>query len=374
MKILQLIYESPGSPFGFGGAGVRACEIYQRLACRHEITLLCMKYPGARDTEVRGIRYIFAGTGSPDLARSVLSYTVAAADFVRRYGDAFDVIVENFLPSTPFCSGLFTRTPVVLQVQGIMEQQALKKFPLYYGLPMFLVERFYPSWYHRFVFVSPVTKEKVMRRVRGRVEYAAVIPNGVDAGLLDAVPVDGDYVLFFSRIDSHTKGLDLLISAFTSLAGRYPDLRLVMAGYEFNRFSSLVADVPSHIRGRISYAGFVSGVEKTALLSGARVVVLPSRHESQPVSLIEAAACAKPVVVSDIPELAFVSENGFGLSFPSGSDTGLGKVLANVLDNKDLRRQLGASGRVYARKFLWDDLARQFENTLQLTAHGKTEK
>ncbi len=31
MKILQIIYESPGSPFGFGGAGVRANEIYKRL-------------------------------------------------------------------------------------------------------------------------------------------------------------------------------------------------------------------------------------------------------------------------------------------------------------------------------------------------------
>lgn len=31
MKILQIIYESFGSPFGFGGAGVRAYEIYRRL-------------------------------------------------------------------------------------------------------------------------------------------------------------------------------------------------------------------------------------------------------------------------------------------------------------------------------------------------------
>ncbi|MGC2063320.1 MAG: glycosyltransferase family 4 protein [Thermodesulfovibrionales bacterium] len=371
MKILQIIYESPGSPFGFGGAGVRASEIYRRLTCRHEVTLLCMKYPGASDGEIQGLRHIFVGAGSPDLAKSVLSYTMKAAAFVRRHGDDFDVIVENFLPSTPFCSGFFTRTPVVLQVQGIMEQQALSKFPLYYGLPMYLVERFYPSWYHRFIFVSPVTKDKVMRRVMGRVDYCAVIPNGVNAGLLEATPLDGDYILFFSRIDSHTKGLDLLISAFTALADRYPGIRLVLAGYEFDRFSSVVLKVPPHVRKLVSYAGFVAGDEKTALLSGARVVVLPSRHESQPVSLLEAAACAKPVVVSDIPELAFVGENQFGLSFPAGSDTGLREKLARVLDDEILRRQLGAAGRVYARQFLWDGLAQQFENALQLTANGK---
>jgi glycosyltransferase involved in cell wall biosynthesis len=371
MKILQLIYESPDSPFGFGGAGVRASEIYQRLTCRHEITLLCLKYPGARDGDIQGLRHVFVGTESPNLAKSVLSYTVQAAAFIHKYGDSFDVIVENFLPSTPFCSGLFTRTPVVLQVQGIMERQALRKFPLYYGLPMFLVERFYPSWYHRFIFVSPVTKDKVMQRVKGRVDYCAVIPNGVNAGLLETVPFDGDYILFFSRIDMHTKGLDLLISAFTGLADLFPDLRLVLAGYEFDRFSSLVAKVPPQVRKRVSYAGFVTGDEKTALLSGARVVVLPSRHESQPVSLIEAAACAKPVVVSDIPELAFVGENKFGLSFPTGSDTGLREKLARLLDAEDLRRQLGAAGRAYAGQFRWDGLAQQFENALQLTANGK---
>lgn len=370
MKILQLIYESPGSPFGFGGAGVRAAEIYQRLASRHEITLLCMNYPGAGDRDIGGVRHVFAGTGSPVLAKSVLSYTLQAANFVRAQGASFDVIVENFLPSTPFCSGLLTRTPVILQVQGIMEQQALRKFPLHYGLPMFLVERFYPSWYHRFIFVSPVTRDKVLQRVSG-VEYCSVIPNGVNAGLLEAHPGEGDYILFFSRIDLHTKGLDILVAAFTGLAGQYPGIRLVLAGYEFDRFSSLVAGVPPEIRDRISYAGFVSGDEKTALLSGARLVVLPSRHESQPVSLIEAAACSKPVVVSDIPELAFVTENKFGLSFPSGSAGGLRTELGRLLADEALRRRLGAAGHDYARRFLWDDLAQQFENALQLTAHGK---
>ncbi len=371
MKILQIIYESYGSPFGFGGAGVRAYEIYKRLNKHHDITLLCMKYPGACDGDIGGLRHVFVGTESKGLAKSVLAYTLKAASFVWKYGNDYDVIVENFLPSTPFCSGLFTRTPVVLQVQGVMERQALSKFPLPYGLPMFLVERAYPSWYSRFIFVSPVTKHKVMARVTGRVDYCAVVPNGVDARLLETTPVDGDYILFFSRIDSHTKGLDLLMSAFTGLGERFPEVRLVLAGYEFDRVSSLLEKVPPRLRNRIGYAGFVSGTEKTALLSGARVVVLPSRHESQPVSLLEAAACAKPVLVSDIPELAFVTGNNFGLSFPSGSAPGLQERLDQILGDATLRRQLGAAGRIYASQFLWDDLAQQFENALQLTGNAK---
>ena len=49
MKILHLLYESKGDYFGIGGVGIRAYEIYRRLKDRHDITLLCKKYPGAVD-------------------------------------------------------------------------------------------------------------------------------------------------------------------------------------------------------------------------------------------------------------------------------------------------------------------------------------
>jgi hypothetical protein len=62
LKILQIIYESYGNLFGVGGAGVRAYEVYKRLQDRHEITLLCMKYPGAKDGEIEGLRHVFVGT------------------------------------------------------------------------------------------------------------------------------------------------------------------------------------------------------------------------------------------------------------------------------------------------------------------------
>jgi glycogen(starch) synthase len=98
---------------------------------------------------------------------------------------------------------------------------------------------------------------------------------------------------------------------------------------------------------------------------------LPSRHESQPISILEAAASGKPLVVSDIPELGFVAENSFGLSFSSGSSAGLGEKLRILLSDAGLRGKLGAQGREYAKNFLWDSVAIQFENALQLTADGK---
>jgi glycosyltransferase involved in cell wall biosynthesis len=151
----------------------------------------------------------------------------------------------------------------------------------------------------------------------------------------------------------------------------FPNLRLVLAGHETDSFKKLTADLPAIVKSRVHYAGFLDGTKKLALLSGAKMIVLPSRHESFPVSVLEAAACGKPLIVSDIPEMRFVDENGFGLSFPTGSVGGLKEKMELLLKDKDLRNALGQRGREYARNFLWDSIAKEFENTLKLVVDEK---
>jgi glycosyltransferase involved in cell wall biosynthesis len=370
MKILQLIYESRGSPFGFGGAGVRAYEIYKRLKDRHDITLLCMKYPGAKDGETEGLRHIFAGAESANLTKSVLSYTFNAARFVKKYGDDFDIIVENFLPSTPFFTLFLTRTPAILQIQGIMGMHSLRKFNLFYSLPMYAVEKFYPGLYERFIFVSDVTREKIMAGVKRKVKSCRVIPNGIDESLVRITPKDDGYILFLSRIDIYTKGLDILIKAFERISAKWPSVRLVLAGYEFDKFGKLVSGLPDRLKKRIEYAGFVTGDEKLRLLSGAKLFILPSRHESSPISILEAAACGKPVIVSDIPELGFVQKEGFGLSFPSGSESALAEKVGLLLKDDKMMESMEKPGKKYASLFLWDRIALQFEDALLKSRSG----
>jgi len=365
LKILQLIYESPGNPFGFGGAGVRAYEIYKRLRDRHDITLLCMRYPGARDGEIEGLRYVFVGTESRSLTKSALAYTVMASNYVRKYGRNYDVIVENFLPSTPFFSRFLTETPVILQIQGIMERHSLRKFNPFYAVPMFVVEKFYPSLYDRFIFVSEVTMNKVISNIRNKKYRCYLVPNGIDETLLRLPYNEEDYILFLSRIDIYTKGLDLLVRAFERIIAEHSELKLILAGYEFDRFDKLVSGFEPSLKERIEYAGFVTGEEKIGLLSRAKIFVLPSRHESSPISIIEATACGKPVIVSNIPELNFVTENNFGLSFNSGSFEDLADKIDMLLNNENTRKKMGEKGRAFAGQFLWDNIALRFEEVLR---------
>ena len=365
MKVLQIIYESFHNRFGFGGAGVRAYELYKRLANKHDVILLCMKYPGARNGVIQGLTHHFVGTESTSLMKSVMAYTIAASRFICRHGKKFDIIVENFLPSTPFFAKTLTETPVILQVQGLMEKNVFKKFGFYYSLPMYTAESFYPKLYDRFIFVSEITRDKTLKKIHAPPRVCEVIPNGIDRSLLNTAPIDGDYILFFSRIDAYAKGIDILLKAFARLSRSYPHTKLVCAGYEFDKFDGLLRSLDPHVRKNIIYAGFVSGEEKVRLISRARVFVLPSRHESFPVSILEAAAVQKPVLVSDIAELGYVDKNRFGLSFRSGSVEDLQEKLHVLLKSASMRKELGVQGRIFAKNYLWDTLALKFEETLQ---------
>ncbi len=360
MKILQLIYESLGNPFGFGGAGVRAYEIYKRLSGRHDITLLCMRYPDAKDREIEGLRHKFVGIESKSLLISTLAYTLKASQYVMKNGHNFDVIVEGFRPSNPFFSRFLTKTPVVLQVQGIMGIHSLKKFNPFYSIPMYLIERFYPGLYKRLIFVTDINIDKY---IKGNKRYV-IIPNGINKELLQLKREEEDYILFLSRIDTYTKGLDILLDAFRIVAERLRDLRLILAGHELDSVENLFKRLPDKLRKRVSYAGFVRGEDKLRLLSGAKVFVLPSRHEAHPVSILEAMACGNPVIVSDIPELRYVGENGLGLMFNSGSSQALAERLQILLKDEQLRQRFGEKGREYASRFLWDDIAQRFERFL----------
>ncbi len=361
MRILQLIYESENNPYGFGGAGVRAYEIYRRLADRHDITLLCMRYPGAKDGIYRGLRHLFVGTESYSLIRSVLSYTIRTTHHLFRHARGYDVVVENFLPSTPFLTRAVWRGPVVLQIQGIMGRHLFRKFPMRYALPMFLVERIYPYLYRDYIFVTEVGMERFKKRAR---RYAC-IPNGVDEALLEGEPQEDNYLLFLSRIDMYTKGLDLLLDAFVNLAKRFDGLKLYLAGYQFTPIEELLRRVPEGLRDRVEYLGFLTAEEKKRVLQGAKVFVLPSRHEAHPVSLLEAMASGKATLVSDIPELGFVKDRGAGLTFRPEDPKDLQRKLQTLLSNASLRHSLGQRGRQYARAFIWDRIAREFEGFLK---------
>jgi len=82
------------------------------------------------------------------------------------------------------------------------------------------------------------------------------------------------------------------------------------------------------------------------ILADSDIFVLPSRWEGLPYVVIEASMAGLPVVatrVGGIPEL--VEDGVTGFLVPPGNPEALSEAIQRLLDNKDLRHQMGRAGR-----------------------------
>jgi glycosyltransferase involved in cell wall biosynthesis len=92
--------------------------------------------------------------------------------------------------------------------------------------------------------------------------------------------------------------------------------------------------------------------ETLAWLRSADLFCLPSGSESQPLSVLEAAALSKPLVLTDLASYRGIwrrDENC--LLVPVGEIGALSRALATLLSSADLRKRLGSAARATASQF-----------------------
>lgn len=97
--------------------------------------------------------------------------------------------------------------------------------------------------------------------------------------------------------------------------------------------------------GLVEWRGFVDDVP--SVWAASHVAVLPSFYgEGVPKSLIEAAACGRPIVTTDTPGCREIGRHGENaLLVPARDATVLADAICRLADDADLRARLGAAGR-----------------------------
>ncbi len=354
MRILHLIYDHIHNLWVGGGGAVRVYEIYRRLALRHKVTVICGKYPAADDYEEDNLSFRFGGAGVNSYILSTFFYALKAALFIKRNRSDFDIIIEDFIAYNPVFSFLW-RKDAVIQLQQKEGFNIIKKY-LFLGIPFALLESWYPRFFNTAIFVSEISRKKF-----GVNRNTIVISNGIDPGLLYQGGGKEEYILFLGRIHIDSKGLDILFKAYRSL--KY-SVKLVIAGSgkDLRRVKAFFKDYIDS--GIVKLAGFVTGRIKEEVLRNCKFVVIPSRYEVQSIVVLEAAACAKAVIVSDIPELKYAVDAGFGVSFKTGDDRDLAEKIKFLLENEGLCQEMGLEGREFAKDYTWDRVSLQYEDFL----------
>ncbi|MGX1120516.1 glycosyltransferase involved in cell wall biosynthesis [Streptomyces ambofaciens] len=220
-------------------------------------------------------------------------------------------------------------------------------------------ERWSARWTARTVCVSEAERLRGARSgLRGP---WAVIPNGVDLARFPAdapeyarhdpagprlrhgVAPDAPLVVCVGRLCPQ-KGQDVLLSAWESVLARVPGARLVLVGDGPDR-ARLAARAP----GSVLFAGAVADAD--GWYRAADLVVLPSRWEGMALAPLEAMACGRPVVVTDVDGAREALPQALvpHCLVPPGDPAALADAATALLLDAPLRASLGRRGRAHVR-------------------------
>ena len=103
------------------------------------------------------------------------------------------------------------------------------------------------------------------------------------------------------------------------------------------------------IQQRVHFVGW--SLDIPGVIADMDVVALTSRNEGTPVSLIEASACGRPVVSTDVGGVKAVVQDGTsGILVPAGDASAVAAGLERLLGDPELGARMGAAGREYVRE------------------------
>lgn len=155
-----------------------------------------------------------------------------------------------------------------------------------------------------------------------------------------------DKVVFaFSGRANRDKGIYELYEAFNNIAPNHPEAFLLLFGWDEGNCIQEISKYPNIVDGEnFHFYGFTPtpGIQ----LQASDVFLMPSYREGFGSSVIEASCLGLPVICSDAYGIMDAMEEGVtGLRCKVADTQSLQAAMETLLNNKELREQLGANGR-----------------------------
>ena len=187
--------------------------------------------------------------------------------------------------------------------------------------------------------------------------------SGVDLSLYSAVAEPGGLpvVCLAARL-LRDKGVVEFVEAVQILKARGVKARFQLIGdVDLGNPATVTSDQLEEWRqeGLIELLGYRDDI--ASLFAAANIVTLPSYREGLPKVLVEAAACGRAVVTTDVPGCRdAIDPEVTGFLVPVRDAQALADRLQVLIEDPDLRKQMGAAGRELAvRAFAVEKIVEQ---------------
>ncbi|MDD6893139.1 MAG: glycosyltransferase, partial [Lactobacillus sp.] len=168
-------------------------------------------------------------------------------------------------------------------------------------------------------------------RIPGPIVSDAVL----NAPHVDFKKRERDLVVMVARL-SPEKQQDHLLSAWPKILRAVPDAHLELWGYANDNFDQKLKEQvkAEHLENSVTFCGYTTDVN--AVYERAQLLILPSRAEGLPLSLVEAQSHGLPIVANDIKygPADVVIDHQDGLLTKNGDIDGLAQAIISLLTNQ----------------------------------------
>jgi glycosyltransferase involved in cell wall biosynthesis len=159
-----------------------------------------------------------------------------------------------------------------------------------------------------------------------------------------------EFVFLCNRSMEPQYGVDLVVKAFIQVAAQFPQMRLLLMGKGTQEAALRRLVEEAHLMQRVHFGGFASRDELPGIYRSADVFLSASHVDGSSVSLMEALACGKPALVSDIPSnREWVTPGQNGWLFQDGNVGDLAELMAEVCQH-GIDPTLGKNARKLAEQ------------------------
>ena len=263
------------------------------------------------------------------------------------------------------------RIPYVVIPRGSLTKQAFHNHNWRNYLKKKIASFFFFRPYTRHALaVQFLTKQELEDSGNSWTKHPIIIPNGFDTPVntKSSFSERGLELLYIGRPTIHQKGLDLLIDACIKMKEELRDnnIHISLHAPEKNDYKQLVCMLKdANISDVLTLKSSVTGKEKEECLLNSDAFIMTSRFEGHPMGLIEALAYGLPAIVTPGTNMAEEISSSDAGWVSGGTVGGICEALKAVISDKALLMKKSANARKLASNYRWDNLAKQFHNTIE---------
>jgi glycosyltransferase involved in cell wall biosynthesis len=193
-----------------------------------------------------------------------------------------------------------------------------------------------------------------LKRMFGHIDPSkiSVVYNGINFEEIQAVKSEENQgsIVYCGRL-YWAKGVTYFINALSKLKYSHPEFKAEIFGEGplEHKLRTMISDLG--LAANVKLRGFIGRKQLFNEFGKASMIVLPSLYEAQPVALLEAMACKKPIIAFNLPFAAEIIKPGFnGFLAKTGNVNDLADKIRFLLEDEDLREKMGKNGYEYVRK------------------------